>query len=29
VNVQLNSLTQVSFGGIAFNPGAAGLPTHQ
>jgi sugar lactone lactonase YvrE len=28
-NVQLNSLTQVTFGGIAFNPGAAGLPTHQ
>jgi hypothetical protein len=27
--VQLNSLTQVTFGGIAFNPGAAGLPTHQ
>jgi sugar lactone lactonase YvrE len=28
-NVQLNSLTQVTFGGVAFNPGAAGLPTHQ
>lgn len=28
-NVQLNSLTQVTFGGIAFNPGATGLPTHQ
>jgi hypothetical protein len=28
-NVQLNSLTQVTFGGLAFNPGAAGLPTHQ
>lgn len=27
--IQLNSLTQVTFGGIAFNPGAAGLPTHQ
>jgi ligand-binding sensor domain-containing protein len=27
--VQLNSLTQVTFGGVAFNPGAAGLPTHQ
>lgn len=27
--VQLNSLTQVTFGGIGFNPGAAGLPTHQ
>jgi hypothetical protein len=26
--VQLNSLTQVTFGGVAFNPGAAGLPTH-
>ena len=28
-NVQLNSLTQVTFGGVAFNPGAGGLPTHQ
>lgn len=27
--VQLSSLTQVTFGGVAFNPGAAGLPTHQ
>jgi hypothetical protein len=27
--VQLNSLTQVAFGGLAFNPGAAGLPVHQ
>ncbi len=27
--VQLNSLTQVTFGGVAFNPGAAGLPTRQ
>jgi len=27
--VQLNSLTQVTFGGLAFNPGAAGLPVHQ
>jgi hypothetical protein len=27
--VQLNGLTQVTFGGIAFDPGAAGLPTHQ
>jgi hypothetical protein len=26
--VQLNSLTLVTFGGVAFNPGAAGLPTH-
>jgi hypothetical protein len=26
---QLNSLTQGAFGGIAFDPGAAGLPTHQ
>ena len=28
-NVQLSSLSQVTFGGLAFNPGAAGLPTHQ
>ena len=28
-NVQLSGLTQVTFGGLAFNPGAAGLPTHQ
>lgn len=27
--VQLNSLTQVTFGGLAFDPGAAGLPVHQ
>jgi len=27
--IQLNSLTQGVFGGIAFDPGAAGLPTHQ
>ena len=27
--VQLNSLTLVTFGGVAFNPGAAGLPAHQ
>jgi ligand-binding sensor domain-containing protein len=27
--VQLSSLTQVEFGGVAFNPGADGLPTHQ
>ena len=27
--VQLNSLTQVTFGGLAFSPGATGLPTHQ
>jgi hypothetical protein len=26
---QLNSLTDVTFGGFAFNPGATGLPTHQ
>jgi len=25
---QLNSLTQVTFGGFAFDPGAVGLPTH-
>lgn len=28
-SVQLNSLTQVTFGGLAFDPGAAGLPVHQ
>ncbi len=27
--VQLNSLAQVTFGGIAFDPGAVGLPTRQ
>jgi hypothetical protein len=27
--VQLSTLTEVRFGGLAFNPGAAGLPTHQ
>ena len=26
---QLNSLTDISFGGFAFEPAAAGLPTHQ
>ena len=26
---QLNSLTQITFGGFAFDPAAAGLPTHQ
>lgn len=28
-NVQLNSLPQVTFGGIAFDPGAVNLPTRQ
>lgn len=28
-NVQLNTLTQVTFGGIAFSPAAAGLPLRQ
>ena len=27
--VQLNSLSQISFGGVAFDPGAAGLPVSQ
>jgi hypothetical protein len=27
--IQLNSLSQVTFGGLAFDPGAAGLPVHQ
>jgi len=26
---QLNSLTEITFGGFAFDPAAAGLPTHQ
>jgi hypothetical protein len=26
---QLNSLTDVTFGGFAFEPAGAGLPTHQ